>query len=180
MQADCPNACQVQSLIMGGPRRASPSSPFPLLRSSFCSLCSLAACFDGIRMRTSQPDTTHWPALRLPERQHSRGPSSRNLRRALGRRHLYGYLSQPGPRRDWCPRRILLSEPRNWCVRLAVLADVFNTHHTITALLVVFSPTDSVPTAWAGTLLTTSLVVAAIVQKASGQLTLHHATLVLK
>jgi hypothetical protein len=50
----------------------------------------------------------------------------------------------------------------------------------IEALLVIFSPTDSVPTAWAGTLLTTALVVAAIVQKAQGNLTLHHATLVLK
>ncbi|GJE92576.1 hypothetical protein PsYK624_087310 [Phanerochaete sordida] len=49
----------------------------------------------------------------------------------------------------------------------------------VTALLVIFSPTDSVPTAWAGTLLTATLVIAAIVSKANGNLTLHHATLVL-
>lgn len=49
----------------------------------------------------------------------------------------------------------------------------------VTALLVIFSPTDSVPTAWAGTLLTATLVVAAMVSKAGGNLTLHHATLVL-
>ncbi|PSR70900.1 hypothetical protein PHLCEN_2v13214 [Hermanssonia centrifuga] len=48
------------------------------------------------------------------------------------------------------------------------------------ALLVVFSPTDSLPTAWAGTLLTAALIVAAIAQKANGNLTLHHATLVMK
>ena len=50
----------------------------------------------------------------------------------------------------------------------------------ITALLVVFSPADAVPTAWAGTLLTAALVVAAIVLKAQGDLTLYHATFVLK
>ncbi|EKM48053.1 uncharacterized protein PHACADRAFT_214972, partial [Phanerochaete carnosa HHB-10118-sp] len=49
----------------------------------------------------------------------------------------------------------------------------------VSALLVVLSPSDSVPTAWAGTLLTGALVVAAMVSKASGNLTLHHATLVL-
>ncbi|GJE92573.1 hypothetical protein PsYK624_087280 [Phanerochaete sordida] len=49
----------------------------------------------------------------------------------------------------------------------------------VTALLVVFSPTDSVPTAWAGTLLTASLIIAAMVSKVNGNLTLHHATLVL-
>lgn len=48
------------------------------------------------------------------------------------------------------------------------------------ALLVVFSPSDSVPTAWAGTLLTASLVIAAFVQESAGNLTLHHATLILK
>ena len=48
------------------------------------------------------------------------------------------------------------------------------------ALLIAFSPPDSIPTAWAGTLLTLALIIAAIVSKVNGVLTLHHATLVLK
>lgn len=48
------------------------------------------------------------------------------------------------------------------------------------ALLVVFSPTDSVATTWSGTLLTTALIIAAFVLKAKNSLTLYHATLVLK
>ena len=52
--------------------------------------------------------------------------------------------------------------------------------NTSLALLVVLSPRDSVPSAWAGTLLTASLIIAAIVQKIRQSLTLHHATLILK
>ena len=48
------------------------------------------------------------------------------------------------------------------------------------ALLIAFSPSDSVPTAWAGTLLSLALVIASFVSKHGGNLTLHHATLVLK
>ncbi|THH31596.1 hypothetical protein EUX98_g2587 [Antrodiella citrinella] len=59
-------------------------------------------------------------------------------------------------------------------VRIAFYAQsVMNT------LLVVLSPRDSVPSAWAATLLTGSLIIAAIVQKTRQSLTLHHATLVL-
>jgi len=46
-------------------------------------------------------------------------------------------------------------------------------------LLVIFSPEDSVPSAWAGTLLTVALILAAAVQKRNNQITLHHSTLVL-
>ncbi|KAK7682320.1 hypothetical protein QCA50_014524 [Cerrena zonata] len=46
-------------------------------------------------------------------------------------------------------------------------------------LLVIVSPRDSVPSAWAGTLLTGSLVIAAIVQKAKHTITLHHAILIM-
>ncbi|KAI0345541.1 hypothetical protein BDW22DRAFT_1481783 [Trametopsis cervina] len=49
----------------------------------------------------------------------------------------------------------------------------------VNALLIIFSPTDSVPTAWAGTLLTLALVIAGFVSKLQGNLTLHHATLIL-
>lgn len=49
-----------------------------------------------------------------------------------------------------------------------------------TAMLVIFSPADSVATAWAGALLNAAIVIAAFVQKAQQTLTLHHATLVLK
>lgn len=59
-------------------------------------------------------------------------------------------------------------------VRLA-----FYIQSLMSALLVVFSPSDSVPTAWAGTLLTASLVIAAFFQGNAGGLTLHHATLIL-
>ncbi|KAI0671246.1 hypothetical protein C8Q78DRAFT_1131643 [Trametes maxima] len=45
------------------------------------------------------------------------------------------------------------------------------------ALLVIFSHRDSVPSAWASTLLTASLVIAAMVQKGGQSITLHHATL---
>ena len=44
----------------------------------------------------------------------------------------------------------------------------------------ILSPRDSVPSAWAGTLLTGSLIIAAIVQKIQGKISLHHATLILK
>ncbi|KAL7279567.1 hypothetical protein ACG7TL_005967 [Trametes sanguinea] len=44
-------------------------------------------------------------------------------------------------------------------------------------LLVIFSRRDSVPSAWASTLLTASLVIAAMVQKGNQTITLHHATL---
>lgn len=54
------------------------------------------------------------------------------------------------------------------------------THRPPSALLVAFSPSDSVPTAWAGTLLTLALVIAGFVSKQRKNLTLHHATLVLK
>ncbi|CCL99762.1 uncharacterized protein FIBRA_01784 [Fibroporia radiculosa] len=46
-------------------------------------------------------------------------------------------------------------------------------------LLVIFSPEDSVPSAWASTLLTAALVIAAVVQKIQGSITLHHSILVL-
>ncbi|KAJ3549372.1 hypothetical protein NM688_g5182 [Phlebia brevispora] len=62
-------------------------------------------------------------------------------------------------------------------VRLA-----FYIQSCVNTLLVIFSPTDSVPTTWAGTLLTTALIVAAIVLKAArqqSQLTLYHGTLIL-
>ncbi|KAI0088653.1 hypothetical protein BDY19DRAFT_178615 [Irpex rosettiformis] len=49
----------------------------------------------------------------------------------------------------------------------------------VNALLIAFSPSDSVPTAWAGTLLTLALVIASFVSKQGHNLTLHHATLVL-
>ncbi|KAI0369432.1 hypothetical protein BV20DRAFT_968016 [Pilatotrama ljubarskyi] len=48
---------------------------------------------------------------------------------------------------------------------------------TSAALLVIFSNRDSVPSAWASTLLTASLVIAAMVQKGNQSITLHHATL---
>ncbi|KAI0350172.1 hypothetical protein OH77DRAFT_1431320 [Trametes cingulata] len=48
---------------------------------------------------------------------------------------------------------------------------------TFAALLVIFSNRDSVPSAWASTLLTASLVIAAMVQKGTQSITLHHATL---
>ncbi|CAL1713781.1 unnamed protein product [Somion occarium] len=55
----------------------------------------------------------------------------------------------------------------------------FYIQSAINTLLVIVSPRDSVPSAWAGTLLTTSLVIAAIVQKVNHTLTLHHATLIM-
>ena len=48
------------------------------------------------------------------------------------------------------------------------------------ALLVALSPHDSIPAAWASTLLTTALVIAAMIQKFNQDLTLHHAVLILK
>ncbi|KAH9919156.1 uncharacterized protein BXZ73DRAFT_92098 [Epithele typhae] len=47
----------------------------------------------------------------------------------------------------------------------------------LNTLLVIFSRTDSVPSTWAATLLTGALVIAAIVQKVNGTITLHHAIL---
>ncbi|TCD66843.1 hypothetical protein EIP91_000797 [Steccherinum ochraceum] len=55
----------------------------------------------------------------------------------------------------------------------------FYAQSVMNTLLVVLSPRDSVPSAWAGTLLTASLIIAAIVQKIRQSLTLHHATLIL-
>lgn len=59
-----------------------------------------------------------------------------------------------------------------------------NTIHAVQrvviALLVIISPRDSLASAWAGTLLTIALVIAAIVQKVNQTLTLHHATLIMK
>ena len=49
-----------------------------------------------------------------------------------------------------------------------------------TAIVVVFSRKDSVPSTWATTLLTAALVIAAMVQKRKGAITLHHAILTLK
>ncbi|CAL1713793.1 unnamed protein product [Somion occarium] len=49
----------------------------------------------------------------------------------------------------------------------------------LNTVMVVVSPRDSVASAWAGTLLTMALIIAAMVQKIKLQLTLHHATLVL-
>ncbi|PIL34876.1 hypothetical protein GSI_02663 [Ganoderma sinense ZZ0214-1] len=46
-------------------------------------------------------------------------------------------------------------------------------------LLVIFSRRDSVPTTWAATLLTGALVIAAMVQKQTQSITLHHAILTL-
>jgi hypothetical protein len=48
------------------------------------------------------------------------------------------------------------------------------------ALLVFISPRDSIQSAWTATCLVLALVVPAIVQQASGSLTLHHAVLVFK
>ncbi len=48
------------------------------------------------------------------------------------------------------------------------------------ALLVIFSRRDSVPSTWAATLLTGALVIAAMVQKMNQSITLHHAVLTLK
>lgn len=48
------------------------------------------------------------------------------------------------------------------------------------AALITFSPADSSAATWAGTLLTTALIIAGIVSKVQGNLTLHHAVLVLK
>ena len=48
------------------------------------------------------------------------------------------------------------------------------------ALLVILSRRDSVPTTWAATLLTAALVIAAMVQKQTQSITLHHAILTLK
>ena len=48
------------------------------------------------------------------------------------------------------------------------------------ALLVIFSRKDSVPSTWAATLLTGALVVAAMVQKYNQAITLHHAILTMK
>ncbi|GBE85478.1 hypothetical protein SCP_0706650 [Sparassis crispa] len=49
----------------------------------------------------------------------------------------------------------------------------------LNTLLVVFSPRDAVASAWASTLLTGGLVIAAIVQKINTNITLHHALLTL-
>ncbi|KAL4247912.1 hypothetical protein ABKN59_006787 [Abortiporus biennis] len=59
-------------------------------------------------------------------------------------------------------------------VRLA-----FYIQSVMNALLVVLSPSDSVASAWGSTLLTSCLIIAAIVQKYRNLLSLHHATLVL-
>ncbi|KAI0823273.1 hypothetical protein BC628DRAFT_1325548 [Trametes gibbosa] len=53
----------------------------------------------------------------------------------------------------------------------------FYLQSVMNTLLVILSRRDSVPTAWASTLLTASLVIAAMVQKGNQSITLHHATL---
>ncbi|KAI0655457.1 hypothetical protein C8Q70DRAFT_923626 [Cubamyces menziesii] len=53
----------------------------------------------------------------------------------------------------------------------------FYLQSVMNTLLVIFSRRDSVPSAWASTLLTASLVIAAMVQKGNQSITLHHATL---
>jgi hypothetical protein len=55
-----------------------------------------------------------------------------------------------------------------------------NTEIVQLALLVFISPRDSIQSAWTATCLVLALVVPAIVQQASGSLTLHHAVLVFK
>ncbi|KAJ3536379.1 hypothetical protein NM688_g6847 [Phlebia brevispora] len=55
----------------------------------------------------------------------------------------------------------------------------FYAQSVISAMLVILSPRDSVPAAWAGTLLTSALIIAAIIQKANQSLSLHHAVLIM-
>ncbi|KAH8082452.1 hypothetical protein BXZ70DRAFT_959185 [Cristinia sonorae] len=76
---------------------------------------------------------------------------------------------------------------QNYCTAICANPDLagigvrvaFYAQSVMNTLLVVLSPRDSVPSAWAGTLLTASLIIAAIVQKINKTLTLHHATLIL-
>ncbi|KAI0073010.1 hypothetical protein K474DRAFT_1711093 [Panus rudis PR-1116 ss-1] len=55
----------------------------------------------------------------------------------------------------------------------------FYVQSAMNTLLMFLSPSDSVPSAWAGTILTAALVIAAVVQKLKQTLSLHHATLIL-
>ncbi|OJT02168.1 hypothetical protein TRAPUB_7283 [Trametes pubescens] len=55
----------------------------------------------------------------------------------------------------------------------------FYLQSVMNTLLVILSRRDSVPSAWASTLLTASLIIAAMVQKGNQTITLHHATLAL-
>ncbi|EIW52348.1 uncharacterized protein TRAVEDRAFT_156445 [Trametes versicolor FP-101664 SS1] len=55
----------------------------------------------------------------------------------------------------------------------------FYLQSVMNTLLVILSRRDSVPSAWASTLLTASLIIAAMVQKGNQSITLHHATLTL-
>ncbi|KAI1789949.1 hypothetical protein LXA43DRAFT_1150765 [Ganoderma leucocontextum] len=80
------------------------------------------------------------------------------------------------------------SLPQNGtCVALCPNADVagvgvrtaFYVQSVMNTLLVIFSRRDSVPTTWAATLLTGALVIAAMVQKQTQSITLHHAILTL-
>lgn len=57
-------------------------------------------------------------------------------------------------------------------VRIAFYAQTF-----LNTLVVILSPTDAAVSAWAGTILTAALVIAALVQKARQSITLHHALL---
>ncbi|KAH9849493.1 hypothetical protein C2E23DRAFT_888205 [Lenzites betulinus] len=71
------------------------------------------------------------------------------------------------------------------CVAICPNADLsgvgvrtaFYLQSVMNTLLVIFSRRDSVPSAWASTLLTASLVIAAMVQKGNQSITLHHAIL---
>ncbi|KAI0775612.1 hypothetical protein BD413DRAFT_280050 [Trametes elegans] len=73
------------------------------------------------------------------------------------------------------------------CVAICPNADIsgvgvrtaFYLQSIMNTLLVIFSRRDSVPSAWASTLFTASLVIAAMVQKSNQTITLHHATLTL-
>ncbi|KAI0629929.1 hypothetical protein C8Q77DRAFT_1064531 [Trametes polyzona] len=71
------------------------------------------------------------------------------------------------------------------CVAICPNADLagvgvrtaFYLQSVMNTLLVILSRRDSVPSTWASTLLTASLVIAAMVQKGNQSITLHHATL---
>ncbi|EMD39485.1 hypothetical protein CERSUDRAFT_111785 [Gelatoporia subvermispora B] len=55
----------------------------------------------------------------------------------------------------------------------------FYIQSVVNALLVILSPRESMASAWASTILTAALVIGAVVSKIQGNLTLHHATLIL-
>ncbi|KAM5541189.1 hypothetical protein V8D89_005118 [Ganoderma adspersum] len=78
-------------------------------------------------------------------------------------------------------------EQNGTCVALCPNPDIsgvgvssaFYIQSFMNTLLVIFSRRDSVPTTWAATLLTAALVIAAMVQKQTQSITLHHAILTL-